>query len=191
MPPTNLTTPTPERKCTATAKRSGKPCLRWALKGQKVCRVHGGRAPQALAAAERRITETKLMEDTERALARLNVAPVDNPLTALSQLAGQVLAWKDALADRVNDLNAVRFTDEKGAEQLRSEVALYERAMDRSVNVLGVIGRLKIDERLAAISEAQAKAVIAAIEAALAHAGVTGRAAVEAKQIAARHLRAV
>lgn len=191
MPPTNLTSPTPERKCTATAKRSGKPCLRWALKGQKVCRVHGGRAPQALAAAERRITETKLMEDTERALARLDVAPVDNPLTALSQLAGQVLAWKDALADRVNDLNAVRFTDEKGAEQLRSEVALYERAMDRSVNVLGVIGRLKIDERLAAISEQQAKAVIAAIEAALAHAGVTGRAAVEAKQIAARHLRAV
>ncbi|WP_329140904.1 hypothetical protein [Streptomyces sp. NBC_00670] len=191
----NLATPTEKRRCTAHKKTKdgskGPRCKAWALKGQTVCRVHGGAAPQNLAAGERRVTEQRLEEETRRALARLDVPAVENPLTALSELAGQVIAWKDALAERVNELRYIRYSDEKGAEQLRSEVALYERAMDRSVTVLGTIGRLRIDERLAAISEQQANIVIGAIEAALAHAGVTGPAASAAKAVAARHLRAV
>ncbi|MFJ6540505.1 hypothetical protein ACIQMP_07655 [Streptomyces sp. NPDC091385] len=191
----NLQAPTDKRRCTAHKKAAGGEkgprCKAWALKGQTVCRVHGGSAPQNLAAAERRVAEERLEEETRRALAVLDVPPVDNPLTALALLAGQVTAWKDALAERVNELNRIRFTDEKGAEQLRSEVALYERAMDRCVNVLGTIGRLRIDERLAAISEQQAAKVIGAIEAALAHAGITGEAASAAKAVAARRLRAV
>ncbi|MBY8341824.1 hypothetical protein JYK17_17480 [Streptomyces sp. KC 17012] len=191
----NLATPTPKRRCTAHKKgkdgKQGERCKAWALKGQKVCRVHGGKAPQNLAAGERRVAEEQLEAETRRALAVLDVPPVDNPLTALSELAGQVIAWKDALADRVNELHHIRYTDDKRAEQLRSEVALYERAMDRCVNVLGTIGRLRIDDRLAAISEQQATVVIGAIEAALAHAGVTGKAASAAKAVAARHLRAV
>ncbi|MFC8676684.1 hypothetical protein ACFUEN_28865 [Streptomyces griseorubiginosus] len=191
----NLTSPDPERRCTAHKKgkdgAKGERCKAWALKGQSVCRVHGGNAPQNRAAGERRIAEQQLEQETRRALAILDVPPVDNPLTALSALAGQVIAWKDALAERVNGLERIRYTDDKRAEQLRSEVALYERAMDRAVNVLGTIGRLRIDERLAAISEQQATVVIGAIEAALAHAGVTGPAASAAKAVAARHLRAV
>ncbi|MEV5472749.1 hypothetical protein ACIRH0_04105 [Streptomyces sp. NPDC093675] len=191
----NLANPTDMRRCTARKKgkdgKKGERCKAWALKGQTVCRVHGGAAPQNLAAGERRVAEERLEEETRRALAILNVPPVENPLTALSELAGQVIAWKNALADRVNELHRIRYTDDKNAEQLRSEVALYERAMDRCVNVLGTIGRLRIDERLAAISEQQATTVIGAIEAALAHAGVTGPAASAAKAVAARHLRAV
>ncbi|MFE7930739.1 hypothetical protein ACFU6S_18750 [Streptomyces sp. NPDC057456] len=193
--PRNLAKPTADRRCTAHKKgengEQGPRCKAWALKGQTVCRVHGGGAPQSLAAGERRVAQQRLEEETRRALAVLDVPPVENPLTALSQLAGQVIAWKDALADRVNELHRIRYTDDKNAEQLRSEVALYERAMDRCVNVLGTIGRLRVDERLAAISERQATAVIGAIEAALTHAGVTGPAASAAKAVAARHLRAV
>jgi hypothetical protein len=191
----NLATPTEKRRCTAHKKTKdgskGPRCRAWALKGQTVCRVHGGAAPQNLAAGERRVAEQRLEEETRRALAILDVPAVENPLTALSELAGQVIAWKDALAERVNELRYIRYSDDKGAEQLRSEVALYERAMDRCVNVLGTIGRLRIDERLAAISEQQATVVIGAIEAALTHAGVTGQAASAAKAVAARHLRAV
>ncbi|MFJ8345033.1 hypothetical protein ACIQ9J_01390 [Streptomyces sp. NPDC094153] len=161
------------------------------MRGQDVCRFHGGATKKSRAAAAQRMAEAELTEQTRRALAVLDVAPVDNPLTALSELAGQVVAWKDALAERVNALERIRFTDDKGAEQLRAEVALYERSMDRCINVLGTIGRLKIDERLAAISEKQADVVIAAIEAALAHAGVIGERAADAKKVAARHLRSV
>ena len=55
----NLATPTPKRRCTAHKKgkdgKQGERCKAWALKGQKVCRVHGGKAPQNLAAGERRV----------------------------------------------------------------------------------------------------------------------------------------
>jgi len=185
-------TPTGRRRCQRRSKNSGgEQCGAIAMNGQDVCRFHGGASKQARAAAARRVAEAELTEQTRRALAVLDVAPVDNPLTALSELAGQVVAWKDALAARVNELERIRFTDDKGAEQLRAEVALYERAMDRCINVLATIGRLKIDERLAAISEKQADLVITAIEAALAYAGITGEQAADAKKVAARHLRSV
>lgn len=178
-------------RCWGRAKGSGKQCGNIAMTGQHICRIHGGAAPQSLKKAKQRMAEAAVEEETRRALAVLDVQPVDNPLTALSEVAGQILAWKDRLSFRVNALNQIRYEDDKGAEQLRAEVALWERALDRSVTVLGTIARLNIDERLAAISEKQAGVVIAAIEAALSHAGVTGERAVEAKKVAARHLRAV
>ncbi|MEV8480347.1 hypothetical protein [Streptomyces sp. NPDC051173] len=127
-----------------------------------------------------------------RTLATLGADPVDNPLTALSRLAGEVLGFKNALAERVNELSDIRYegTGNVG-EQIRAEVLLYERAMDRAGAILGSIARLNIDERLAAISQKQAETVIKAIDAALAHAGITGPAATEARQVAARRLRSI
>jgi len=119
------------------------------------------------------------------------VALADALRISLAQLAGQVVAWQDALADKVNALTDIRYEDARGAEQLRSEVALYERAMDRCNTVLGQIAKLDIDTRLAAISERQAEAIIGVIEGLLDFLGVTGPQATAAKQFAARKLRAV
>ncbi|ACU71766.1 hypothetical protein Caci_2857 [Catenulispora acidiphila DSM 44928] len=137
-------------------------------------------------------------------------APVDNPLTELANLAGRARAWMELLQGRVEKLledfdDAEERRDREGGnaknrgiryqagagEQLRAEVSLYERSMDRLGKFLADYGRLGIDERLAKITESQAERVIAAIDAALAHAGVTGKVATEAKQVAARRLRAV
>lgn len=155
------------------------------------------------AAAARRVAEAQVL----RGLARLDVAPIDDPLTELSKLAGQVVAWKDALGEQVNRLSTgtcsgcggedpelaeLRYAASgAGTEQLRAEVALFERALDRCAQVLGLIAKLGIDDRMARISERQADAVVRAVEAALAHAGVTGQPAAEARQVAARSLRAV
>ncbi|MFF8482340.1 hypothetical protein [Streptomyces antibioticus] len=125
-------------------------------------------------------------------LAELGVPSVDDPLAALLKLAGQVLAWQEATARLVNGLEEeVRYEDSKGSEQLRSEVVLYERAMDRAANVLAAIARLNIEERLAKVTERQAAAVVAAVEAGLAAAGVTGERVIEARRVVARHLRLV
>jgi hypothetical protein len=177
---------TPKRKCKA-HKTNGDPCPNYAMHGQLICAVHGGRARQNKAKAAERI----VAEQARTVLARLDVEPVADPLTALGLLAGQVLAFKDALAEQVNRLEAIRYEDAKGAEQLRSEVAVFERALGECRQVLGLMARLDIDARLAAIEETKAQAVVAAIDAGLAAAGVTGVAATEARQVVARHLRSV
>jgi hypothetical protein len=152
------------------------------------CKFHGGntRTQRAAAHAERADAEAR------RVLATLDVEPVADPLAALSRLAGQVVAWQEAISRIVNDLgDRIRYEGASGAEQLRAEIALYERAMDRTGQTLTAIARLDIDERLARVTERQAEHVIDAINAVLGHLGITGEEAVEARKVAARHLHAV
>ncbi len=174
-------------KCSATAKSTGVRCTRPVVRGCTVCRFHGGKAPQVQAAGHLRLVE----QDMRASLARLDVDPVGDPFTELSKLAGQVVSWKDALAAKVNELTGLRYeASGAGTEQLRAEVALFERALDRCAAVLGLIAKLDIDARLARISEMQADAVVRAVDAGLAAAGVTGPAALLARQATARELRA-
>lgn len=152
------------------------------------CRLHGGNTRNQRTAAQAQ----KVDAEARQVLATLDVAPVDNPFTALSLLAGQVLAWQKAISAIVNDLgDRVRYEGASGSEQLRAEIALYERAMDRTGHVLGMIAKLNIEDRMARVTERQADALVSALEAGLAAAGVTGSAADDARKVAARHLRAV
>lgn len=154
--------------------------------GHGRCKLHGGSTVDQGKAAR----AAKAEAEARTVLATLDVSPVENPLDALKRLAGQAVAWQEALAVCVNRLgDRFRYEGVAGGEQLRSEMALYERAMDRCGQILGLIAKLNIDERLAVISEKQAEVVITAIDAALAHAGVHGTAAAEAKRVAATRLR--
>ena len=142
-----------------------------------------------MAAAER-LLDGKVREALSR-LGTAQGAPVDNPLAALALLAGQVLAFKDAVGELVNRLDEIRYQDAKGGEQLRSEVAMYERALDRSTQVLVAMARLKLDERLVAVSEATADMLVRAVDAGLAAAGVTGEAREPVRKAIARELRII
>lgn len=136
--------------------------------GTGYCKLHGGSTPNQVKAAERRQAE----DGARRILADFGTAaPVSNPLEALAQLAGEIVAVKDAFRAMVERLNSVRYSTD-GGEQLRAEVALYERALDRSARILGDIARLGLDERLVKISERQASVVVGALNAALTAAGV-------------------
>lgn len=131
--------------------------------GQKRCKFHGGASPQAVAKERERV----LLAEAQQAMRSMDVEPVDNPLVALSQLAGEILTWKDLMATHVANLQDKLRYEGEHAEQIRGEVLLYERAMDRAVQVLGTIGRLKIDERLAAIKDAQVRQMGRILEGAL------------------------
>ncbi|MDX3578664.1 HGGxSTG domain-containing protein [Streptomyces sp. FL07-04A] len=179
--------PPPHARTCGARRRDGGSCTNPPMNGGERCRMHGGSSPQAKAAAERRTLEA----DVSRLLAELDVAPVGDPLAGLLKLAGQVVTWQASTAALVNSLESTRYRAANGTEQLRAEVALYERAMDRAANVLGAIARLNIEERLARVSEQQAEAVIGAIEAGLVAAGVPGERMVDARRAVARHLRLV
>lgn len=160
------------------------------VRGAKVCRMHGGSAPQVKAKAAERAAEQEFDKAMTRTLATLKVTPVDNPLVVLAELAGQAVAFKDALAERVNNLkDNIRYTDARGSEQLRSEVALWERALDRCERFCTSMAKLRIDDRLARVEEAQVELLLAALDAGLIAVDVEPGRRSEAKAAAARHLR--
>jgi len=135
------------------------------MKGLTVCWRHGGANRMTRAAGERRVAEDKI-EKKARALAlRLDIDPVDNPLQALALHIGEEVRLKEAFLRLVTELEELRYRGAAG-EQIRAEITLYERALDRVGTRLTAYARLNIDERLAVIQEKQAEVVIRAIDAA-------------------------
>lgn len=157
--------------------------------GEGPCRLHGGSTPSVSKGAKLRLVDREARELFGKIVPTLS--PIDNPLAAYAQLASRVLAWMELMDSLLDDLRAVGFESEYAGVQAAAAVQLYERAMDRANAVLGSYARLKIDERLAAITETQKLMVIRAIEAALDEAGLDGEARESATRRAARHLRAV
>lgn len=175
------------RKLRCKAKRSGdgQPCKSYAMAGQLVCARHGGMAPQNRAAAAVRIEEDK----AKRELARLELEPVTNALEALQHHAAVVVAWRDRCAEMVNKLEErIRFESSLKIEQLRSEVTLWERALDRATVTLSALARAQVDERLAAISQRKADMMAAALSAALQRAGLTSDQAATVRKDFAKRL---
>jgi hypothetical protein len=155
--------------------------------GYGACRLHGGNTSTQVTGAQRRQVE----DGARRVLAGLGIAePVANPLLALQQLAGEILALKDALRGMVEQLKSVRYGAE-GGEQIRGEVILYERALDRCTRILVDIARLGIDERLARISEQQGELVAHAIGAILNDLNLTAEQRALVPSIVPKHLRAI
>lgn len=147
-------------RCGADTKTTGGTCRNFLEPGQLRCKLHGGASPQARRKQAERVLEAQVKSEIEGMV----ITPVENPLTALSMLAGEILAWKDLMATHVAKLkDNLRYQGEH-AEQIRGEVTLYEKALDRSVAVLAQIARLKIDERLAAIQEAQVQQMARILE---------------------------
>lgn len=157
-------------------------------KGYGPCRFHGGNLPTVVKSMERRILDQREREYFGQLV---TITPIDNPLAVYREFAGRVLAWFNALDAIVQELTDMRYEGERTGEQLRSEVALFERAMDRMNTVLSTYAKLNIDERLAGVTIDQKRMIIRAIEAALADAGIAGPAVQKAKAVAARHLRVV
>lgn len=150
---------TPHRRCTA-HRRDGTPCGMVRMRGLKVCRMHGGGTPTAKAAGIRRYAVEKALADSEALIAHTAEEGVADPIKALQILANEALSMKDSLAARVNALNALRFEDDKGGEQLRSEVILYERALDRAAKFLDLLARSGFEEKRIVIAQREGQMIV-------------------------------
>jgi hypothetical protein len=157
--------------------------------GEGSCKLHGGCTPTGSKGAKLRLLEREARELFGKIAPE--VAPVDNPLAAYAELAARVLAWMQLMDSLLEGLRDVGYSSEYAGEQVYAVVQLYERAMDRANTVLGSYARLRIDERLAQITERQKMTVIRAIDAALDEIGIAPEARQSARQEVARQLRLV
>lgn len=146
-----------------TRAEDGHTCGYRAMLGQTRCRRHGGALKKNRAAAQRRLAAAA----ATKAIEREGIAPLGDPVEMLRQLAAEAVALKDYFSDRLRELESLRYQGNTG-EQLRSEVALYERALDRSQKFLHDLAKLGLDTRAVQIDEARIVLLVAVLEKVLA-----------------------
>jgi hypothetical protein len=120
--------------------------------------MHGGSSPGAAAKAAEVVLERRA-----RALLPAEFAQHADPLGEALRTLSEAVSFRDALRDLVGEVRAIRYKDDKGGEQLRSEIAVYERALDRVGRMCTDLIRLGIEDRMTRVAELQAVAIVDAI----------------------------
>jgi hypothetical protein len=73
------------------------------------------------------------------------------------------MSLKAYFKERVEALEQLRYRASAG-EQIRGELLMYERALDRSAKFCDSLARLGLDERTVRIAEAQVVMLVAALD---------------------------
>ena len=89
-------------------------------------------------------------------------------------VAGGNATFKEYFADRLAALEQLRYEAHNG-EQLRAEVGLFERALDRAQKFALDLAKLNLEDRLVRLNEAQGRMLAQAVEAALQVCGLEDR----------------
>jgi len=167
--------------CTHVNSR-GKKCTTRVVEGYPLCYSHLNRAS---------IEEIALVRNKDLAFDKITGPVISNPLEELASLVSEVVLYKDYCAEQVAKLRGEHRYEGRAGEQLRAEVALYERSLDRVGKLLIEWSRLNIDERLMRIEEAKATAIIEVIRRSLLSAELTDEQRKTAEDTAIRELRAL
>lgn len=155
-------------RCSAKARNApGGVCHSYKIRNQARCRIHGGSTQRG----KEKAAYAKVERQMRAYLEQFDIGPIHDPLTALKTLAGEVVAWKDAMRAKVEEMDRLHVSTEYG-ETAKAVVQLFERAMDRASDVLFKIAKLNIDERLAAVTEHQAQMIEEGFFAALEEVGI-------------------
>ncbi|MEU3340689.1 hypothetical protein [Streptomyces sp. NPDC006668] len=108
----------------------------------------------------------------------------------LQRLAGELVAVKDWLRGEVERLESMRYQGGSG-EQIRGELSAYQAALRDTASVLATMARLRIDERLVQLSEAQAGLVARVIRSVLSDLELTAEQEARVPEVVPRRLREV
>lgn len=188
-------TDTPKKELTYTPchahTKAGRQCRQRPVPGAKVCRYHGGAAPQVRAAGLRRLAAEKVQADAEAAVAQQGLLSVEDPLLELSKLAAGSRAMLESLGARVNALTDVETFDAKNQPHARVAVEMYERAIDRTHRLLDTLVKHGYAERQIAIAEAEALLVSGIIRRVISALGLTADQQKQAQSLLAAEFRAL
>jgi hypothetical protein len=155
----------PHTACSAHT-RAGKPCRTKPMVGQRVCRMHGGSAPQSLEAAAERQVEAAADALVEQLWPGLGLDPVKDPVDLLARTTAAIEHMAGQVGDRVNQLEG-KVAGGRDLTQLRAEVVLLDRLLDKLLKAGEGMARLGIAERHVQLEQERAALVVAAFRAAL------------------------
>lgn len=191
-------------KCTGKRAKGGMPCSKWPMKGQTVCRNHGGASPQAKAAAERRITEAQLSEAVQTYGLPIDVSPTEALLDEVKWTAGHVtwlrmkvqefteeaLTWgKRSVVDKVGgEFPGTDTTEAAGPPIL---LDLYQRERAHLVSVCKAALQAGVEERRVRLAESQGAMLADVIRRILGDLDLTAEQTAKVSEVVPRHLRAV
>lgn len=102
-------------------------------------------------------------ETVNRLLHNMDAPPVRDAVGALQAFAGRLLNAELVVGERVNRLSSLGDVDEKGAQQIRAEVAVLLELLKLIRATLADMGRLNIEERAQRLDEAKAAVVVAVL----------------------------
>lgn len=144
--------PSGQVQCTATAKSTGRRCTRWAVKGTKVCQVHGGVAPQVREKGLQRVQEAEARKALAKHVGELDLSQYEDPVEAFTFVLSHAHATARALAEIVEAIPAQqrRYQSKLGIEQVRGEVTMLNEALRLCAKISTDAMRLGLESRKAA-----------------------------------------
>jgi hypothetical protein len=145
-------------RCSAKSKQTGERCKQRPIPGGTVCRFHGGAAPQVEAAAD------ALVAELWPGLAGME--PVKDPVDLLARTAGAIEHMAEVMGGRVNELQG-KVAGGRDLTQLRAEVVLLDRLLDKLLKAGDGMARLGIAERHVELEQQRVVLVTAAFRAAV------------------------
>lgn len=196
--------PKDQRKCKARSTTTGKQCGRWPSKGQMVCAFHGGNAPQAKAAAQRRLAEEKARHALETYGRPVDTTPTEALLEEVRWTAGHV-QW---LRERVQELEqetvvwgmtekVQKFAGEFPGDDTTYGAApsvwvdLYSRERKHLLDVCKAAISAGIEERRVRLAEQQGNLLATVIQRILGDLGLSPEQQAMVSEVVPRHLRSV
>lgn len=201
--------------CTAHTKsrglRGGKPCRAAPLAGQRICRLHGGAAPQSKAKAQERILNAEAAKVLARFGEPVDTSPTEALLDAVRWTAGYVGWLREKVAQvesdealiwgRTKEIDDAVVVGDGRAATLESVtkttreakpnawVSLLGEWHDRLVKICTAAIAAGIEERRVRLAEQQGALVADVIRSILADLDLTPEQEAEAAKSAPRHLR--
>jgi hypothetical protein len=203
-------TPDGNRRCQRRSKNRGGQCGAIAMRGQDVCRFHGGSSPRARAKAQERIAEEKargLMATYGR---KIETTATEALLDEVQWTAGHVV-WLRERVQEIEAATAVAGTDREhplvwgvtreksgGEDRGTTEEAvpnvwlkLYQQERSHLVSVCAHAIKAGIEERRIQLAEQQGALVAQAIRKILGELQLTPEQQARVPEIVPRHLRAL